>query len=82
MKIERPYYNTKTDKTVWIISTYEEIEATLADLGPEWVLGAFTKMSFSSGGGRDIYSRADGGWKENLQRIKKAAGKTARMYIP
>jgi hypothetical protein len=82
MRLERPFYNTVEDRTVWIDCEYEDIQYILEELGKDWVLGSMTKMSFSGNGGRDIYSKVDGGWKETLQRIKKGAGKFSQIHIP
>ena len=75
MKIARNFYNKKTDKTVVIECEYEEIEEILEELGEDWVRGAVDRVNFSTGGGHDIYSRADNGWKQVLKKIKKGSGK-------
>lgn len=79
MKIARNFYNKKTKKTVSIECEYDDIPEILEELGANWVRGSVDKVNFSSNGGRDIYSKADNGWKETLKRIKKKAGKTSTI---
>ena len=69
--------NTKSGKSWEVFCSYEELQQMIEEYDIEQVLSAPKIVS----GTGSLLSKTDDGWKENLKRIKKNAGKGSTIKV-
>ena len=67
----------KSDHTWEIFCSYEELQQTCLEYNLKQVLSA-PKIITGTG---SLLSKTDDGWKENLKRIKKNAGRNSTIKV-
>ena len=69
--------DSKSTKTWEVFCSYEELQQMKDEYGIEQVLSAPKIVS----GTGSLLSKTDDGWKENLKRIKKNAGRNSTIKV-